>query len=130
MLDRFTIFFEVTLCLGGAISALLAGGYLPEHGLDRGEFYALMLLSGIGAILLVAAGDFLALFIGLETMSLGVYCMTAFRRTNARSAEGGMKYFLLGSFAAALMLYGFALLYVFGSRSFIADRLPGPETSQ
>ena len=111
VLDRFTIFFEVTLCLGGALSSLLAGGYLPEHGIDRGEFYALMLLSAIGAVLLAAAGDFLALFIGLETMSLGVYCMTAFRRTNPRSAEGGMKYFLLGSFAAALMLYGFALLY-------------------
>ena len=111
VLDRFTLFFEATLCLGGAISSLLAGGYLPEHGLDRGEFYALMILSTIGAILLAAAGDFLALFIGLETMSLGVYCMTAFRRTSARSAEAGLKYFLLGSFAAAIMLYGGALLY-------------------
>ena len=111
MLDRFTIFFEFVLCMGGAISSLLAGGYLPEHDLDRGEFYALMLLSALGAVLLAAAGDFLGLFVGLETMSLGVYCMTAFRRTSARSAEGGMKYFLLGSFAAAILLYGIALIY-------------------
>jgi NADH-quinone oxidoreductase subunit N len=111
VLDRFTLFFEATLCLGGALSSLLAGGYLPEHGIDRGEFYALLILSTIGAILLSAAGDFLALFIGLETMSLGVYCLTAFRRTNPRSAEGALKYFLLGSFAAAIMLYGGALLY-------------------
>jgi NADH-quinone oxidoreductase subunit N len=111
LLDRFTLFFEMTICMGGAIASLLAGGYLPEHQLNRGEFYALMILSSIGAILLAGAGDFLALFVGLETMSLGVYCMTAFRRTNARSVEGAMKYFLLGSFAAALMLYGGALMY-------------------
>jgi NADH-quinone oxidoreductase subunit N len=111
VLDKFSLFFTATLCLGGAISSLLAGGYLPEHDLDRGEFYALMILAAIGAVLLASAGEFLALFIGLETMSLGVYCMTAFRRTNPRSAEGGLKYFLLGSFAAALMLYGGALLY-------------------
>jgi NADH-quinone oxidoreductase subunit N len=111
LLDKFSLFFTATVCLGGALSSLLAGGYLPEHGLDRGEFYALMILSAIGAVLLVAAGDFLALFIGLETMSIGVYAMTAFRRTNPRSAEGGMKYYLLGSFAAAIMLYGFALMY-------------------
>lgn len=111
VLDKLTVFFTITLCLGGAISSLLAGGYLAEHNLERGEFYALLMLSTIGAILLSAAGEFLALFIALEIMSLGVYCMTGFRHTNSRSAEGALKYFLLGSFAAAIMLYGIALLY-------------------
>src|SRR6185503_9052235 len=55
--------------------------------------------------------DLLTLFIGLETMSLGVYCMVAYRRSSPRSAEGGLKYFLLGSFAAAIFLFGAALLY-------------------
>jgi NADH-quinone oxidoreductase subunit N len=109
--DRFSLFFDGLLCLGGALAALLAGGYLPEHNLDRGEFYSLLLFSTFGAMMLAGAGDLLVLFLGLETMSIGAYALTAFRRASPRSAEGGLKYFLLGSFAAAIMLYGFALLY-------------------
>jgi NADH-quinone oxidoreductase subunit N len=110
-IDRFSLFFDVVLCLGGALASLLAGGYLPEHNLDRGEFYSLLLFSTLGAMMLAAAGDTLTIFIGLETMSIGAYAMTAFRRASPSSAEGALKYFLLGSFAAALLLYGFALLY-------------------
>jgi NADH-quinone oxidoreductase subunit N len=109
--DSFTLFFDMLLCLGGALAALLAGGYLVEHKMERGEFYALILFSTFGAMTLAAAGDVLTLFLGLETMSIGAYAMTAFRRASPRSAEGALKYFLLGSFAAALLIYGFALLY-------------------
>ena len=111
VIDRFSLFFDAVLCLGGALAALLAGGYLPEHDMERGEFYSLLLFSTFGALMVAAAGDLLTIFLGLETMSLGAYAMTAFRRTSPRSAEGALKYFLLGSFAAAILLYGFALLY-------------------
>ena len=111
IIDRFTLFFDVLLCLGGALASLLAGGYLPEHNLDRGEFYSLLLFATFGAMMLAAAGDVLTLFLGLETMSIGAYALTAFRRASAKSAEGALKYFLLGSFAAALLLFGFALIY-------------------
>jgi NADH-quinone oxidoreductase subunit N len=111
VIDRFSIFFDGLLCLGGALAALLAGGYLREHDMERGEFYALLLFATMGAMMVASAGDALIVFVGLETMSIGAYALTAFRRTSPRSAEGGLKYFLLGSFAAALLLYGFALLY-------------------
>src|SRR5258708_38505753 len=105
------MFMDCVICLGGAMAALLAGGYMPEHGIERGEFYPLIMFSTVGAMMLAAAGDLLSLFIGLETMSLGVYAMTGFRRGSRRSTEAAMKYFLLGSFAAAVLLYGGALLY-------------------
>jgi NADH-quinone oxidoreductase subunit N len=111
IVDRFTLFFDILLCVGGALAALLAGGYLVEHRLERGEFYGLLLFSTFGAMMLASSGDALTLFLGLETMSIGAYAMTAFRRASPRSAEGALKYFLLGSFAAAVLLYGFALLY-------------------
>jgi NADH-quinone oxidoreductase subunit N len=111
VMDRFTLFFCFTLCLGGALTVLMAGGYLPEHQLDRGEFYPLVLFSTIGAMALAAAGDLLSLFVALETMSLGAYCMIGLRRGNLRANEAALKYFLLGSFAAALMLFGAALIY-------------------
>jgi NADH-quinone oxidoreductase subunit N len=111
LLDRFTLFFDMTLCLGGALASLLAGGYLLEYRLERGEFYSLILFATFGAMMLAASGDALLLFLGLETMSIGAYAMTAYRRASARSSEGALKYFLLGSFAAAVLIYGFALIY-------------------
>ena len=111
VIDHFSLFFDGLLCLGGALASLLAGGYLREHEMERGEFYSLLLFSTVGAMMVASAGDALIVFLGLETMSLGAYALTAFRRTSPRSAEGALKYFLLGSFAAALLLYGFALLY-------------------
>jgi NADH-quinone oxidoreductase subunit N len=111
VVDRFALFVDFILCVGGALASLLAGGYLPEHNLDRGEFYAILLFATFGAMMLAHSGDVLTLFLGLETMSIGAYALTAFRRASPRSAEGALKYFLLGSFAAAILLYGFALLY-------------------
>jgi NADH-quinone oxidoreductase subunit N len=110
IIDRQSVFIAFALCLSGALSSLLAGGYMTEHGIDRSELFQLVLLSTVGAIVLAAAGDLLTIFLALETMSLGVYCMVGLRRT-ARSLEASIKYFLLGSFASALTLMGMALLF-------------------
>ncbi len=111
IIDRFFAFFSFILCLGGGLSVLLAGGYLPEHRIDRSEFFPLILFATVGAQALAGSGDLLSLFVALETMSLGVYCLTGLRRTSPRASEAALKYFLLGSFAAALLLFGAALLY-------------------
>lgn len=109
--DDLGFFFDVVICVGTGLCALLAGGYLKEHGLERGEFYVLLLFTALGAMVLARAIDLLSVFLGLETMSLGAYALVAYRRTSARAVEGAVKYFLLGSFAAAILLFGSALLY-------------------
>jgi NADH-quinone oxidoreductase subunit N len=109
--DRMGLFFDVVICAGAGLSALLAGAYLREHGFERGEFYVLVIFTAFGAMVLARAVDLLSIFLGLETMSLGAYALVAYRRTSARAVEAAVKYFLLGSFAAAILLFGSALLY-------------------
>lgn len=109
--DRLALFIDVVVCAGAALAALLASAYLREHKLDRGEFYVILVFSTFGAMALGRATDLLTLFVTLETMSLGVYGLVAFRRFSPRALEGAMKYFLLGSFAAAVLLLGSALVY-------------------
>ena len=111
VIDRFSVFFSFVLCLGGGLTALLGGGYLPEHRIERGEFFPLLVFCTFGAQALATAGDLLSLFVALETMSLGVYCLCGLRRKSLRATEAALKYFLLGSFAAALLLFAAALLY-------------------
>lgn len=109
--DRTTLFLDLVIAIGGGLASLLAGAYLTEHKLERGEFYSLMTFASAGCMMLAGATNLITVFVGLETLSLGVYALTGFRRTSARSQEAALKYFLLGSFAAALLLYGSALLY-------------------
>jgi len=109
--DRLALFSDLVICVGAGLSALLAGGYLREHGFERGEFYVILIFTAFGAMVLARAVDLLSIFLGLETMSLGAYSLVAYRRTSARAVEGAVKYFLLGSFAAAILLFGSALLY-------------------
>jgi len=109
--DPLALFSDVVVAGSAGLVSLLAGGYLREHGYERGELYILLLFSTLGAMILGRGIDLLTVAIGLETLSLGSYSMIAFRRTSARAVEAAMKYFLLGSFGAAIFLFGSALLY-------------------
>lgn len=101
----------VALLLTGFLAALLAWTYLKNRGIDHGEYYALLLFSVSGAVLMASAGDLIVVFLGLEVMSFGLYVLAGFARTEARSQEASLKYFLLGAFASAFLLYGIALVY-------------------
>ena len=109
--DRYSLFFDLVFFSGAGLAILLGGGFMREQRFEFGEYYALILLGTAGMMILSMATDFVALFIGLETMSLAVYVLTGSWRRSARSSEGALKYFLIGSFASALMLYGIALVY-------------------
>ncbi len=109
--DPFSSFMTVMVCLGTGLACLLASGFLKHRNAERGEFYALMLFAAAGMSLLAASNEFITLFINLEVLSVATYALTAFLRRGPRPAEAGFKYFILGAFAAALLLYGAALLY-------------------
>jgi NADH-quinone oxidoreductase subunit N len=105
--DSFSLVATFLFCLAGLITLLL----LDQNPLSTSQFHCLLLLTLIGMCLLVSGMHFLILFIGLEILSLSVYVLAAFARHNPLSAESGMKYFLLGSFASAFFLYGAAFIY-------------------
>jgi len=94
-----------------ALVIAYAGPYLDREGLPRADFYGLALLAAVGMMLLIAAQDLILLFVALELMSIAVYILTGYDRRNPRSSEAALKYFLVGAFASAFLLYGIALLY-------------------
>ncbi|MDR5682856.1 MAG: NADH-quinone oxidoreductase subunit N [Armatimonadota bacterium] len=119
---------QTVILVAAALAVLLARDYLVRTGLERGEYYALALFAALGAMLMAATRDLLMLFVAVEILSVPLYILAAFARPQRRSQEAGLKYFLLGSFAAALFLYGLAMIYgAAGTTDLIAlaDVAPG-----
>jgi NADH-quinone oxidoreductase subunit N len=111
VLDPFSSFLTAVVCLGLGLTALLANGFLQERQAERGEFYALMLFAAAGMSLLAMSSELITLFVNLEIMSIATYALASFLRRGPRPIEAGFKYFILGAFSSALLLYGTALLY-------------------
>jgi NADH-quinone oxidoreductase subunit N len=106
---RFTASALILLLSAGAVLCSL--GYLEREGLIAPEYYVLLLLAVLGMLFMANAQDLIILFLGLETMSVSVYVLAAYNRGSTFSAEAGLKYFLMGSFASGFLLYGIALTY-------------------
>lgn len=111
VVDRFAMAVSLVLLSSASLAILLALTYLEEHKANLGEYYALVLFSTVGGMLMALANDLIVLFVALETLSLALYVLAGFFRTSARSEEAALKYFLLGAFAAGFFLYGIALVY-------------------
>jgi NADH-quinone oxidoreductase subunit N len=118
-LDPFSLLMTGVVLLSALLSCALSVTYLAEMRINHGEYYALVMLSTTGMMLMIAAIDLITVFLGLEMMSIPIYVLAGFDRRKLRSNESALKYFLIGSFASAIMLYGMALLYgATGSTSF------------
>lgn len=111
VLDDFALFFNLVFCLATGLVLLLSHGYIRRQGIERGEYYVLVLFAALGMMLMAAGTDLLIIFLGLELMSLSLYVLAGFFRTRPASNESAMKYFLLGAFATGFFLYGIALIY-------------------
>jgi NADH-quinone oxidoreductase subunit N len=109
--SAFTIFFHVLICGIVLVALLLALDTLPAASHHQGEFYALIVFGAVGMCLLTSALDLLVVFIALEISSISTYVLAGWRKQTGRSPEAAIKYFLLGSFATAFLLYGIALIF-------------------
>jgi len=113
VVDGFSLFFKEVVLIGAGLSLLLSDAWLRHHRIPSAVPHALLLLSVAGMMYMISAGDLVMLFLGLEVMSIPIYCLAASLRWDDRSVEAGVKYLVLGSFATALLLFGMALIYAF-----------------
>jgi NADH-quinone oxidoreductase subunit N len=119
VVDDFARFLKVLALVGSAASIALSTDYFEHVRQQRFEYPVLIVLATIGMMLLISASDLIALYLGLETMSLALYVVAAIERRTVRSAEAGLKYFVLGALSSGMLLYGASLTYGFtGTVSF------------
>ena len=109
--DGYAQFFKVLFAANLALVALLSVRHLDAERVRPAEYYSLLLLASTGMMLTASAAEFLILYLGLELMTLCAYVLVGITRDKAVSNEAAMKYFLLGSFASVLLLYGISLVY-------------------
>ncbi len=109
--DRFAVFLQLAVLACAALSLLATQSYSERDVARKGEFHALVLLSTAGMLVLVASGDFITMFLGLELLSFPTYVLCGFLRHHVKANEAALKYFVLGSFASSIFLYGVALLW-------------------
>jgi NADH-quinone oxidoreductase subunit N len=111
--DAFARFAKITILLSAAAVLAMGQDYLHRRGLGRFEYPVLATLAVVGMMVMVSAGDLIALYMGLELQSLSLYVVAALRRDSPRSTEAGLKYFVLGALSSGLLLYGASLTYGF-----------------
>ena len=110
-LDRFSSFLNALFLASGLLGIAISYGYLKRMGIERGEYYVLILFSTAGMMLMAQAADLIIIFLALELLSLPLYVLAAWARPRTESEEAGIKYFLLGAFATGFVVFGIALAY-------------------
>lgn len=111
LFDQITYFFVLLFLVALLLVLLLSYNYLEQFGLARFEYYALLLMSVFGMGCMAAGHDLMAVFLGLEVMSVSLYILAGFQRSNSLSVEASLKYFLMGAFASSFLLLGIAFIY-------------------
>ena len=109
--SKFSLFATFSVAVATLLAILVTSGFLVREGEDGPEVFALILSAAIGGMVMVQANDLIVMFLGLETLSLAFYLLTASSRGRSASGEAGLKYFVLGGFASAFFLYGVALVF-------------------
>ncbi|MEK6201171.1 MAG: NADH-quinone oxidoreductase subunit N [Desulfobulbaceae bacterium] len=111
IVDPYAIFFKIICLFGLLMTTLLSGQYLKIEKISQGEYYSLMLFSVVGMMTMISAGDLIVVYLGLELMALSIYCLVGLLKNDWRANEASLKYFLMGGFSSAVLLFGISLLY-------------------
>src|SRR5688572_22580518 len=120
IVDRLTTTMKALVLVGAAITVLMSRTYFEDVKSWRFEYPLLVALATLGMMLMISANDLMALYVGLELQSLALYVVAAFQRDSVRSTEAGVKYFVLGSVASGMLLFGASLIYGFcGGTAFV-----------
>ncbi len=109
--DNFSVFSNIIFLTAGIITLLMSRNYMISKGIEKFEYYAMILFSVIGMMTMASSSDLIVIFIGLEIMSVPLYVMAGINKTDAGSNESSIKYFMMGAFASGFLLYGIALIY-------------------
>jgi len=111
LIDQFSVFFQWLFLVIIGTSVLISIKFNERESIGRGEYHSLLLFASSGMFLMAASVDLIVTFLGIEVLSIATYILAGFKREDPRSNESSLKYFLLGSFATAFLLYGIALIY-------------------
>ncbi|HMA49246.1 MAG TPA: NADH-quinone oxidoreductase subunit NuoN [Magnetospirillaceae bacterium] len=113
VVDSFAVFSKLLVLLASAVTLAMSRHWLKAEGLDHAEYPVLVLFATLGMMLMISANNFMSLYLGLELQSLALYVLAASQRDSGRATEAGLKYFVLGSLASGMLLYGASLVYGF-----------------
>ena len=121
VIDNFSLIMKAMFLIVGYVVVLLSTNEIEEGGYYQGEYYVLLLASVLGMVMMTSSRDLISVFIAFEFLSIPTYMLAAWRKRDIKSNEAGLKYFLLGVFASALMLYGMSLLYGVANSTLLVD---------
>jgi NADH-quinone oxidoreductase subunit N len=121
VVDEYSLILKVLFLLAGYVVVLLSQSYIDEGDYYEGEYYALLLTSITGMVMMASSRDLVSIFVALEFLSIPAYMLAAWRKRDSKSNEAGVKYYLLGVFASALMLYGMSLVYGVAGSTLLTD---------
>jgi NADH-quinone oxidoreductase subunit N len=119
--DNFSLILKALFLLAGYVVVLLSTNQMEEGGYYQGEYYVLLLSSVLGMVMLTSSRDLITVFVALEFLSIPAYMMAAWKKRDRKSNEAGVKYYLLGVFASAILLYGMSLLYGLANSTRLSD---------
>ncbi len=124
VVDNFALTMKALFIVAGYVVVLLSTNYIAEGDYYEGEYYFLLLTSVLGMVVMASSRDLISIFIALETLSIPAYMLATWRKRDPKSNEAGLKYYLMGVFATAIMLYGMSLIFGVTGTTVLADFAP------